>query len=337
MNFPKYSCSDCGKPSSRKWNLARHISLCHSGIGNCVSNWDFPGGSYGTRWNTREQAVNHKENYHYMGSELVRRFLSSGSESMDREPMPDYQHMFTEEYVKELARMAASLSGSINQPTQNATSFPFSPKINPSQTKANYNVGPAVAPQIFGFRGFACDKCLKSGTHYVAFAEKGGQLGRLEERHFCDPAEVAVAGELVDKFGVFRFLHDKIPMFIKQRVNSWTGNNSHLVAVKLPSHPEESIKLSNPADPANPAIVFQYSKQTQVTVQLTNKNNNKSNYMVRAITQGKTLLRDEELTDLLQNIRNATFGIVKVCHDNTYNMQSELQQQPPLSYFVYIR
>ena len=79
------------------------------------------------------------------GSELVRRFLSSGSESIDREPMPDYQHMFTEEYVKELARMAASLSGSMNQPTQNATSYPFSPKINPSQTKANYNVGPAAS------------------------------------------------------------------------------------------------------------------------------------------------------------------------------------------------
>jgi hypothetical protein len=145
---------------------------------------------------------------------------------------------------------------------------------------------------------------------------------------------VAVAGELVDKVGVFRFLHDKFPMIIKQRVNSWTGNNSYLVAVKLPSHPEESIKLSNPADTANPAIVFQYSKQTQVTVKLTSKNNNKSDYMIRAITQGKTLLRDEELTDLVQKIRNATFGVLKVRHDNTYNMQSELQQQP---YFVYIR
>jgi hypothetical protein len=334
MNFPKYSCSDCGKPSRRKWNLARHISLCHSGIGHCVSNWDFPGGSYARRWNTREQAVNHKENYHYMGSELVRRFLSFGNESLNIEPMPDYQHVFAEEYVKELARMAASLSGSINPPTQNATSFPFSPKINPSQTNANYNVGPAAAPQIFGFRGFVCDKCLKSSTHYVAFPEKGGQPGRLEERHFCDPAEVAVAGELVDKFGLFRFLHDKIPMIIKQRVDSWTGNKSYLVTVKLPSHPEENIKLHNPADTANPAIVFQYSKQTQVTVQLTNKNNNKSDYMIRAITQGKTLLRDEELTDLLQKIRNATFGIFKVRHDNTYSMQSELQQQP---YFVYIR
>lgn len=26
MKFPKYSCSSCGKPSSRKWNLNRHIS-----------------------------------------------------------------------------------------------------------------------------------------------------------------------------------------------------------------------------------------------------------------------------------------------------------------------
>jgi hypothetical protein len=340
MKFPKYSCSACGKPATRKWNLARHIDICHAGIGKCVSNWGFSGGSYDHDWNKPEKAATRRENYHYGGSELLRQIFFSMNESMDRKPEPDYQHVFREEFLKEVARKAASLSGSIIQPTQTAMSPPFFPKISLAPTQARYCMDPTSYLQIFGFRAYVCDKCLMSETHYVACADAEGG-GRVEEAHICDPTIVAGARELVDRYGMFRFLQNNIPMLMQQKVNSWTGKNSHLVAVKLPSPLEESIKLRNPTNPANPGIVFQYSKQRHIKLKLSNENKHKANYLIRAINQGKTLLRDEELTDFLANIKDVTFGIVTVCNNNIYKNvsaeQVEVQQEPHMSYFLYIR
>ena len=101
MKFPKYSCSVCRKPSSRKWNLYRHISNCHAGIGNCVSNWDFPEDTY--RW--EKGAINQKENSHYIRPDLLKHFLSS-NESNDRKPF-DCQHVFKEAALKALAEKMA--------------------------------------------------------------------------------------------------------------------------------------------------------------------------------------------------------------------------------------
>jgi hypothetical protein len=132
MRFPKYSCSACGKPSSRKWNLARHISNCHAGIGNCRSNWDFASTSepYWSRW--EKKAIGEKENSLYIRPELVGEFLSSWNDSINRNPIPDYQRIFMEECFMEIARKV----GSIIQPTQTTMSFPFSHRIiigQPSQ------------------------------------------------------------------------------------------------------------------------------------------------------------------------------------------------------------
>jgi hypothetical protein len=116
LKFPKYSCSVCGKPSSRKWNLYRHISNCHAGIGNCVSNWDFPKDAYGVHWNRWEKrAINQKEKSHYILPDLLKDL--SSNESNDRKPF-DYQHVFKEALFKELAKMAVSTI----QPTQSWSS-----------------------------------------------------------------------------------------------------------------------------------------------------------------------------------------------------------------------
>jgi hypothetical protein len=340
MKFPKYSCSACGKPATRKWNLARHIDICHAGIGNCVSNWGFSVGGYDQDWIKPEKAAIHRGNDHYVRSKLLKQFLFSRNESTDRKPEPDYQHVFKEELLRELARKAASLNSSIIQPAQAAMSPPFFPKISLAPTQTKYYLDPTSYLQIFGFRASVCPKCLVSETHYVACADVEGD-GRVEEAHVCDPTKVAIAGELVNRFGLLRVLQSDLPRLIKQKVDLWTGKNSHLVAIKLPSTREEIIKLQNPANPANPGIIFQYSKQRHVKLQLTIENKNRANYLIRAINQRKILLRDYELTDFLGNIRDATFGILTVCHNNIYKNlsenQGEVQQESHTSYFLYIR
>jgi len=335
MKFPKYSCSACGKPSSRKWNLARHISNCHAGIGNCRSNWDFAS-TYKPYWSGWDKkAMSEKENSHYIRQGLLRQFLSSGNDSIDRNPIPDYQRIFMEECFREIARKV----GSIVQPTQTTMSFPFSHKINQWSAQQNCNVNPATNLQIFGYRGYVCNKCLLSETHYIGFPEASGQ-GRLDQVHFCDPKKVAAAGELVGRFGLHRVLRSEIPMLIKQKVNSSTSNNNHLVALKLSSPPEEIIRLRNPANPAKPRIVFIYSEERHLTLEPDKEGKTKSNYLIRAIKHDKTLLNDEELTDFLESIWNATFGIVRVHDMNTYKTEPAekggLHQELLQSYFVYV-
>jgi hypothetical protein len=95
MKIPKNSCSACGKPSSRKWNLYRHISNCHAGIRKCLPNWNFPD-TYRPYWNRWQK-----------GGETDHIGIEGKN---DRKP--DY--VFMEAYLKELAKRAVS---SI-QPTQ---------------------------------------------------------------------------------------------------------------------------------------------------------------------------------------------------------------------------
>jgi hypothetical protein len=175
-----------------------------------------------------------------------------------------------------------------------------------------------------------CDKCLTSETHYVAFPNAKGD-GRIQGSHLCVPAKAAAASQLVDRFRVFRYLQDKIPTLIKQKLNSRNGNNNHLVALRLSSPHEETIKLPNPADPSKPKIAFPYSEQTHLNLKPAKENKNKWDYLKRAITLGTTPLSDEELIDFLELMRNATFGVVTV-HSDTYEDNSS--HSP--SYFVYI-
>ena len=328
MKFPKYSCSVCRKPSSRKWNLVRHINNCHAGKGYCVSNWDFPEDTYGLYWNRwKKGATSQKERSHYIRPDLLKYFVSS-NESNDRKPF-DYLNLMSETFIKTLAE---NMALSVIQATQSRMSFPFSPMSFMQSPMGNYNANPAANLQIFGFRGYVCEKCLTPETQYVAFPVKGE--GSIQGGHSCDTSKAgAASGLVVDRVKVYRSLQDKIPTLIKQKVNSRNGNNNHLVALRLPSPREEIIKLYNPADPSKPKIAIPYSKQRHLNLEPAKENKNKRDYLRRAFTLSTTPLSDEELINFLELMRNTTFGVVTV-YNNTYEDNSN---HDSLSYFVYIK
>jgi hypothetical protein len=66
----------------------------------------------------------------------------------------------------------------------------------------------------------------------VAFSNATGQ-GGLQGTRFCYPANAVAARESA------KMLHDRIPVLIKQKVNSKNGNNNHLLALRLSSPHEE--------------------------------------------------------------------------------------------------
>ncbi len=133
---------------------------------------------------------------------------------------------------------------------------------------------------------------------------------------------------------MFSSLQDKLPTLIKQQVNSCTGSNTDLVALRLSRPQEQTIKLPNPTDPSKPKIVFPYSEQAHLDLEpgKENKNKNKREYLRRAITAGTTPLSDEELLNFLEVVRNAMFGVITVQNNTSEDNSSHL-----LSYFVYIK
>jgi hypothetical protein len=140
-------------------------------------------------------------------------------------------------------------------------------------------------------------------------------------------AFISAARLAARRVGLSRSMQDKIPMLIKQKVNSRSGNNSHLVALRLSSPQEEIIKLSNPTAPSKPGIVFRYSEQRHFTLERATENKNNCDYVTRAIKLTTTPLSNEELIDFLEHMRNTTFGVVTVRNGNTHEW---------LSHFVYI-
>ena len=106
----------------------------------------------------------------------------------------DYVRVFIEEYLKGIARTVVS---SIH-PTQSMISSPY-----PFSSLRTYSVAPAASYQIFGVRGYVCDKCLTAETHYVAFPN-AKEPGRIEDCHSCHQvrkAAVARAVKLIDRSG----------------------------------------------------------------------------------------------------------------------------------------
>ena len=334
MRFPKFTCSSCRKPCSRRSNLIRHIQICHQGIGECLPNWDFPS-AQGPNWNKQADAATPNRE---------QKFYDARPSVSNVEPEPDYNHIQTVEFAKELARIAARKH--MNQIRQSGFSFPSTSNINQTSDQIHPNTNTEEASEIFGFRGYACDKCVTVGTLHVNFVTEGQGFGRREHAHSCDPVRLVANEQLVGSTSGNRFLHDRIPQLLKENVSHWTGNRPFLVAKRLGTPAQENISLSNSGSMENKVISFQFSREKHFNIFLNKQNVEDHRYILRAVSSGKTLLSDGELTNFMEIMKDATFGTITVYYDNENNMrgnenktpqpQQERQQHRSESYFVYI-
>ncbi len=332
MRFCKYTCSSCRMPSSRRWNLVRHIQLCHNGIGECLSNWDFLDDGSRTKMNKQAPTPPHTAPF-----EKTNPFLFSRNESSHTKPEPDYNYIMNVEFAKERARVAARKS--VYQAGQGGFSFPPSSNIIHSQDHVDPIEETMDATEIFGFRGYACDKCLKVETLSVAFVAEGLKFCRRQRAHSCDPARIAASQQLGSNATTNRFLHGRIPELLMERLGYWTGNTNYLVAKRLESPAQENITLFKSGSRANLVITFQYSKEKHCNLLLNKQNVSDYGYITRAVGSGKTLLTDEELTNFLKIMKDATFGTITIHYNkekDVIDKEFKIPQQSQESYFLYV-
>jgi hypothetical protein len=277
-----------------------------------------------------------------VGSDTSKReriFYDEEPTPSDVEREPDYFKIRTEEFAKELGRIAAR--DHMNQKKREAFSIPSPHYADQMSAGIRSNTYTEDANEIFGFRGYTCDNCLTVGTLRVRFGEVGQGVGTREGVHSCDPARVVQSKGLAGKTRSNPFLHTRVPHLVKGMVSNWTGNNPFLVAIRLGNPVEEKLTLFSSSTIENKVITFQLSREKHFDITLTYHNLENHRHILRAIGSGKTSLDDWELTNIIEMMNGVTFGTVTIYYERTMvGLNKTPQHRPPHqdsdSYFLYI-
>jgi hypothetical protein len=273
MKFPKWMCISCGQPSSRKYNIQRHIETRHNGIGEFISFTDYLAG--------RHTGI-------YPPSSVP--IYRSRTNHLD---------IFMDEANRELARRI------VNQ------NFPLRPTWHQNQQQGHITSSssstshtqpsPIDSDDIIGYRGYVCNDCLGTNIeemHFGAYNGKG--IGKM--KHVCEPKELAESRLYNNTDKSFRLeeMEKKLPLHIRNLVvNNWTKNQNYLVAKELPNKEEIEKNIDQ--------------NYIDLTITNEDNNNNNNDYWpIRAIKDSHILLSENEFIDFMRKVRNATFGIFKI-------------------------
>jgi hypothetical protein len=282
MRFPNWICVNCGQPSGRKWNIQRHIRICHNSVGNFVSFTEYlVGRQTGTYQPTSPPTS--PPIYH-----------SKKTNSLD---------IFMEEAMRELARKIVNQTF-LQRPTwrQNLHGYTSGMSSSSSQPQPS----PIDSNDIIGYRGCVCKDCLETNIeemHLLAYDGKG--IGQM--KHVCEPNKLAESSLYTNTDKSFRLKEreKKLPLEIRNLVvNNWTKNRNYLVAVKLSNQQAEMVNNFG---------------QNYIDLTLTNDNNNNNHWSVRAIKNSNILLSENEFIDFMRKVQNATFAIFKINMEGSVN------------------
>jgi hypothetical protein len=61
MRFPNWVCVNCGQTSSRKWNIQRHMKICHNSVGGFVSFTDYLAGRQTDMYQPTSRLIYHSK------------------------------------------------------------------------------------------------------------------------------------------------------------------------------------------------------------------------------------------------------------------------------------
>ncbi|MBD0360163.1 MAG: hypothetical protein ICV56_05565, partial [Nitrososphaeraceae archaeon] len=155
--------------------------------------------------------------------------------------------------------------------------------------------------EIVGFRSHVCEKCSIISIDTL-FRHKAGESGQIKTTHTCNSKRLDDAQQEPNKDKTINDLYEKLPDVMKKKVNSWTENNAYLVAIEMPPN----VDLNN---------CFEITP------------NNENHWAARAIKDKQTILTDEETSDFLCKVGNATYAAFKVIPPYLQEQQQQQQQE----------
>jgi hypothetical protein len=161
-----------------------------------------------------------------------------------------------------------------------------------------------------GYRGHVCEKCLIINIDTI-FRHNDRENGQIESKHMCNSKRLDDARLEPNKDKTINDLYEKLSEIMKKKVNSWTENSAYLVAIEM----LPNVALNNCCE-----------------ITPTDENH----WAARAIKDKQTILNDEELSDFLCKVRNATYASFKVISPSSQQQQQQQQQQQESSTCRYL-
>jgi hypothetical protein len=143
--------------------------------------------------------------------------------------------------------------------------------------------------EIFGYRGHVCERCLL--IHPLAiYHYKSGQTGNIEMKDQCSSQRLNDVQQKLkpDKDKIITNLYEKLPEVMKKKVNSWTNNQTRIVAVEVPS---SHTAINNCFDLSS---------------------TNQNHWAARVVKDKQAFLNDEELSEFLYKVRNTTCAFFRI-------------------------
>jgi hypothetical protein len=192
--------------------------------------------------------------------------------------------------------------------------YPSMPSMTFDMEESNNNLSEESSldnendSEIVGYTGHVCGKCSTISIDTI-FRHKDGESGQVETTHTCYFKRLDDAQLEPNKDKTINDLYEKLPEVMKKKVNSWTENSAYLVAIEMP--PSAAVNNSFEISPPD-----------------------ENHWAMRAIKDKQTILNDEELSDFLCKVRNATYASFKVIPPSS--QQQQQQQESSTCHYLMI-
>jgi hypothetical protein len=314
MKTKEWNCPTCEMSSTRNWNVKRHIQRRHGTMGEPVScdtmhyhkdtnpqNLRFP---FAYFHDTSLSFLARKEKPHKNFLDLL--------EDQILQPLRkvvEYKNL-----VSQLSTIQPQQQQRI-MPGDDGILYPSMPSMTFDTEESNNNLYEESSldnendSEIVGYRDHICEKCSIISIDTI-FRHKDGESGHVETTHTCNPKRLDDAQLEPNKDKTINHLYEKLPEVMKKKVNSWTDNSAYLVAIEMP--PNVAVNNCSEITP-----------------------NNENHWAARAIRDKQTILNDEELSDFLCKVRNATYASFKVISPSSQQQQQQ-QESSTCRYLMII-
>jgi hypothetical protein len=303
----KWNCPNCEISSTRHWNLQRHIQRQHGGMYEPV----------------RDEKMQYLEetnpqNFHlpldYSHSTSSFPFLTRKDKSDKKfSDILEAQNLLLRKVIEfmSLRSQLFTIQQQQQQRLMPGSVYYSMPSMTFDTEESNNDLSEESSldnendSEIVGYRDHVCEKCSIISIDTI-FRHKDGESGHVETTHTCNPKRLDDAQLEPNKDKTINDLYEKLPEVMKKKVNSWTENSAYLVAIEMPPN----VALNN---------CFEITP------------NNENHWAARAIKDKQTILNDEELSDFLCKVRNATYASFKVISPS-----SQQQQEPSTCRYLMI-
>jgi hypothetical protein len=324
-------CRLCPQPCSTAWNLKIHIQRKHHWKGESVKSGLMTNTTRQFTPDTRNSIkhnsysdTSHYRNHHKAYHQPYG--FSEGSSRNEEEQKPKKKELLDEVHetlrkmvednkkIIEIQGFKRQLFPYLQQPTilhgvsfgsvtpPSFTDFPRSLRTNP------HEVIDALKDNIIALKGFVCRSCLGS---MVVPIYRSAEINKIDPKHVCDAKRIAKIQHLDDNERQIMVddLNRKLREEMKIAVKLWTGNTTYLISLGLLEMKENSIDM------------------------ITLRPDGPNHWINRAMTEGQTVLDDNELMEYLRAGSNTTefeedtiktfkafhFNLIKKVGSHTYS------------------